>query len=559
MSGEEGPWSVQLYVYDLSQGMAKQFSPAFLGHEIEGIWHTGIVVYGKEYFYGGGIQAGRPGGTQAGRPMRIHDLGVTYIPESVFVDFLQEISHRFTPETYSLLKHNCNNFSDEAAMFLVGDHIPSYITGLPEFAFSTPMGQMLKPMFEQFENQMKSQMGSVPIVPWSEPSGAIAAPAADANPTPAVSISAAKVDEAKIESKDGGAAKPKPMEGEVLSVSFANDKDVKEEKGNWVSGKAPAANPSQAQAASFLASLAASAIASGAVSSSAPSTAPAAVDLAPIIADVSVLKVVSPASKPFLSLDNQKHPKVYLEALSSKSVPAGVCDKKSVDSLQSVVEYLASSSPSAPLPLGGLQTLNNAIKSWPTAHLFSVLSLLRLAAGKPAVAQYYLSNQKQIILTMLGRCISGLSSSDSNSKTCSMSAKLMAMCALANFLGHGEASRKLVAEADVIEAALICLGDKQKFMRVTGANVAFNCSLLLRQQSDSDFVIQLVSKVAHVTTEESDDEVYQRLLLALGHLILYNSEAASLLQALEIQFKNDSEKAKTVISDITFIMSNAEN
>ena len=42
-------YDVTLYVYDLSQGMAKQFSPALVGEVIEGIWHTAIVVYGTEY------------------------------------------------------------------------------------------------------------------------------------------------------------------------------------------------------------------------------------------------------------------------------------------------------------------------------------------------------------------------------------------------------------------------------------------------------------------------------------------------------------------------------
>jgi desumoylating isopeptidase 1 len=35
--------------------MAKVFSPMFLGKEIQGIWHTGIIVYGIEYYFGGGI------------------------------------------------------------------------------------------------------------------------------------------------------------------------------------------------------------------------------------------------------------------------------------------------------------------------------------------------------------------------------------------------------------------------------------------------------------------------------------------------------------------------
>lgn len=39
--------TVQLHVYDLTGGLAKQMSKGVLGIEIEGVWHTGIVVFGK--------------------------------------------------------------------------------------------------------------------------------------------------------------------------------------------------------------------------------------------------------------------------------------------------------------------------------------------------------------------------------------------------------------------------------------------------------------------------------------------------------------------------------
>jgi hypothetical protein len=34
--------------------MARMMGPALLGMEVEAIYHTGIVVYGKEHFFGGG-------------------------------------------------------------------------------------------------------------------------------------------------------------------------------------------------------------------------------------------------------------------------------------------------------------------------------------------------------------------------------------------------------------------------------------------------------------------------------------------------------------------------
>lgn len=56
-----GSQSVQLYIYDLTKGMASMMSQMLLGRHIEGVWHTAVVVYGREYFYGGqGIQSCLP-------------------------------------------------------------------------------------------------------------------------------------------------------------------------------------------------------------------------------------------------------------------------------------------------------------------------------------------------------------------------------------------------------------------------------------------------------------------------------------------------------------------
>jgi hypothetical protein len=63
---------VELYIYDLSNGMARQFAPLFgINFEIEGIWHTSLVVHGSEWFFGSqGIQICSPGGTSMGPPLR---------------------------------------------------------------------------------------------------------------------------------------------------------------------------------------------------------------------------------------------------------------------------------------------------------------------------------------------------------------------------------------------------------------------------------------------------------------------------------------------------------
>lgn len=103
-----GEYRVQVYLYDLSHGMARALSQGFLGKQIDGIWHTGLVVFGSEYYFGGGIQASRPGGTMAGQPGQVIDIGYTRLPPETFHEFLRGVAHRFTAETYSLLDWNCN-------------------------------------------------------------------------------------------------------------------------------------------------------------------------------------------------------------------------------------------------------------------------------------------------------------------------------------------------------------------------------------------------------------------------------------------------------------------
>ncbi|MCL7046559.1 hypothetical protein MKW94_012582 [Papaver nudicaule] len=178
---EEGQ-KVTLNVYDLSQGLARQLSTTFLGRAIEGIWHTGVVVFGSEYYFGGGIQHSPVGTTPYGKPIKVVDLGVTHVPKEIFEEYLQEISPRYTAETYSLLKHNCNNFSNEVAQFLVGTNIPDYILELPNDVLSSPMGAMILPMIQQLETTLRS--GAVPQVPQFRPTSSSQQPS-HSIPTPA--------------------------------------------------------------------------------------------------------------------------------------------------------------------------------------------------------------------------------------------------------------------------------------------------------------------------------------------------------------------------------------
>jgi len=81
---EQNGERVLLYIYDLSRGLARSLSPSLIGRQIDGVWHTSVVCYGYEFYYGQGIfVTDRVGQTQYGTPVEIKDMGVTELPQEV--------------------------------------------------------------------------------------------------------------------------------------------------------------------------------------------------------------------------------------------------------------------------------------------------------------------------------------------------------------------------------------------------------------------------------------------------------------------------------------------
>lgn len=61
--------------------------------------------------------------------------------------------------------HNCNNFSNDFAMFLVGKGIPGHITSLPQDVLNTPFGQMLRPQLDAMMRPITQAPTPQPVKP----------------------------------------------------------------------------------------------------------------------------------------------------------------------------------------------------------------------------------------------------------------------------------------------------------------------------------------------------------------------------------------------------------
>ncbi|KAG0233885.1 hypothetical protein BGW42_007092 [Actinomortierella wolfii] len=130
---------VTLFVYDLSQGMARSMSLGITGRQIDGIWHTSVVVFGREWFYGQGIMNSVPGMTMHGTPLERIDMGETEIPQEVFMEFMDNMRETYTADRYHLLDNT-------------------------DF-LQTPFGQMMRPMIENMFGPTQQPQPQYPALP----------------------------------------------------------------------------------------------------------------------------------------------------------------------------------------------------------------------------------------------------------------------------------------------------------------------------------------------------------------------------------------------------------
>jgi len=160
---------VELVLYDISHGASRLFSHALLGRQFEAIYHSSVLVFGTEFWYGGQVFENEPpiDPQTFGPPLAdsleqlqesvynsdlktVH-LGSTLATLFELREFLQEsMKSKYRPDNYDVLTNNCNCFSDDVVQYLTGKGIPEAVRRLPELVMSTSGAQLLRPFLNRW-------------------------------------------------------------------------------------------------------------------------------------------------------------------------------------------------------------------------------------------------------------------------------------------------------------------------------------------------------------------------------------------------------------------------
>jgi len=144
---------VELALYDLSQGVARWVPSSLLGgHRFDGIWHTGVRVFGKEFWFGGVIMESNFDQVPFGAPVKVLRLGMTLRTYEDLVEFLKEdVYVDYNPKSYDILRRNCNHFSNELVQFLLhGKQLPEEVLMQPEWAKNAALISAARPLLNRW-------------------------------------------------------------------------------------------------------------------------------------------------------------------------------------------------------------------------------------------------------------------------------------------------------------------------------------------------------------------------------------------------------------------------
>lgn len=434
---------------------------------------------------------------QAGRPQQIIDIGYTSKQPDEFHKYLKDISSRYQPHTYSLLSHNCNNFADECCLWLCNNPIPSYITSLPEDAFSTPMGQMFKPMIQQMENNMKQSGQSLAPVTGDNP---LSLPDIDINKLKADKYIPVQISTTQTTiSKTGHSISSNKTAPVSTTVSSTNHTHYHVDTVDNVTGKLTELDIDHPHSKL-------------------------------------TLKVIKNNSKPMTSSDNKAATFVTLIKSNNNKTEIPTEYKLNDNDKQTLQSSITT------FNIQSLTILDRCILNWPSTSIFPVYGLLRIFVLYDSAKQYYENKGIDYIKQLINRHCS-------DNVKLPMAGKVMLLCFIANLFNSHKLSHMLSLDDEIrqlLQTELTTSTDQA--VQVMCATVLYNISLTL-PHDDSDAVIESLSFLSHNVNDIKDKQTLYRVLLSIGHIMYGNVSAVLLLQSLEF----DVDSFKQRVTDNTEI------
>lgn len=144
-------------VYDISGGMAQMCSQMMIGKHMELLPHTGIVVFGQEFFCSQSPAVSEPGRSLPSPVKKTYALGRTRKTKEELLAFVETLKSEYTPATYDFIKKNSNHYADAVAKFLLdGEGLPDVLMSLAQDLGATPQGQQMAQMLSGMQAQNRN-------------------------------------------------------------------------------------------------------------------------------------------------------------------------------------------------------------------------------------------------------------------------------------------------------------------------------------------------------------------------------------------------------------------
>ena len=152
------PNKISLVFYDISSSATKNLSRILFGKKIEGIWHTSILAFGYEWWYGGDCFQSRPFSTPFGAtPTRIEDIGTSTRTVQELKEFVRsKMRKKYNYVSYDVISNNCNHFTNDISQFLVHRGIRKSIVSLPSELLSGGLAKIMRPFLNKWLGNFQS-------------------------------------------------------------------------------------------------------------------------------------------------------------------------------------------------------------------------------------------------------------------------------------------------------------------------------------------------------------------------------------------------------------------